>query len=114
MKVLAELQYFSPLSVFKCSILATDIFFRIYEDSFKMSFRNRCIIAGANGLIHLSVPLEGGRDQVKPMKDLKIANNQSWQKDHWRTIASSYNRSPYFEFYKEELELFFQKNFKFL
>jgi hypothetical protein len=79
-----------------------------------MSFRNRCIIAGANGPISLSVPLEFGRDQKKPMKDVRISNQQPWQKQHWKSIVSSYNRSPWFEFYRDELGEIYKKPFTFL
>lgn len=114
MNLLADLQYFSPLSAFKYSIHVTNIFFNIYEVSGKLSFRNRCIIAGANGLLHLSVPLEGGRDQKLAQKELRIANEDKWQMDHWRSITSAYNRSPWFEFYRQDLEIFYRKSFNYL
>jgi hypothetical protein len=114
MNLLAELQYLSPLNVFKYSIHATHIFFNIYDVSPKMSFRNRCIIAGSNGLLHLSVPLEGGRDQRLALKDIRIANQVRWQSDHWRTITSAYSRSPFFEFHGELLGYLFQKKFTYL
>ncbi len=79
-----------------------------------MSFRNRCVIAGADGPIILSVPLEGGRNQRKPMKEVRIDNRKDWQVQHWRTIVSCYNRSPWFEFYRDELDMLYQGNFSFL
>jgi hypothetical protein len=114
MNLLAELQYFSPISVFKYSIHATHIFFNIYEALPKMSFRNRCIIAGAGGVLHLSIPLQGGRDLKVALKDTRIANEGKWQLEHWRSITSAYNRSPYFEFYRDELLNFYEKKFSFL
>jgi len=33
---------------------------------------------------------------------------------HWRTITSCYNRSPYFEYYRDELEKFFKNRWEFL
>lgn len=74
-----------------------------------MSFRNRCVIAGADGPIVLSVPLQGGRDQRTLMKDLRIDNRQNWQSQHLKTIRSCYNRSPWFEHYKEDLEALYQE-----
>src|SRR5574337_724916 len=59
----------------------------------KMSFRNRYVLAGSNGLINLSVPVLKGRNQKTPFRDVKISNNESWQLTHWRTITSCYNKS---------------------
>ena len=79
-----------------------------------MSFRNRCQIAGAEGIIQLSVPLERGRDQKTIIKDVRIADRQDWQGQHWKTIVSCYNRSPWFEFYQDELGELYKKRFTFL
>src|SRR5688572_763281 len=74
----------------------------------KMSYRNRFIISAANGPLKLSIPLQGGRDQRAAMKDILVSNDQDWQKQHWRTLVSAYNRSPYFEFYAISLEQLFK------
>lgn len=70
----------------------------------KNSFRNRCVVAGSNGLINLSVPLVNGRDQKVMYRDLKIDNSQKWQVQHWRTITSCYQKSPFFEYYAPGVE----------
>ena len=114
MNLIIELQYFSPFVAFKYSIVSTNIFFDIYEKFRKMSFRNRCVIATANGLQNLTVPIEGGRDQKAAFKDLRIANRYDWQMQHWRTISSAYSRSPWFGFYEPGLFPLYQKRFEFL
>lgn len=80
----------------------------------KNSFRNRCVIAGSNGLIHLSVPLEKGRDQKAGYRDIKIAYNDNWQVQHWRSITSCYRRAPFFDFYAPGVESLLQKRPVFL
>ena len=84
------------------------------EEYKKMSFRNRYIITGSNGIINLSVPLLNGRNQRVPFNEVKIANNERWQLTHWRTITSCYSRSPYFEYYRDALEKFFTNRWEFL
>ncbi len=79
-----------------------------------MSFRNRCRIAGAEGAIDLSIPLLQGRDQKTLMKDVRISDRQGWQAQHWKTIVSCYSRSPWFEFYRDELEGVYKKRVDFL
>ena len=79
-----------------------------------MSFRARCQIAGAEGVIDLSIPLVKGRDQKSLIKDVKIADTLPWQAQHWKTIVSCYNRSPWFEFYRDGLEALFRRPVTFL
>jgi hypothetical protein len=79
-----------------------------------MSFRNRCLIAGANGIISLSVPLQHGRNQQSQMNEVRIARSEDWQARHWKSIQSAYNRSPFFDHYRDELESLFQLKFELL
>lgn len=79
-----------------------------------MGFRNRCRIAGANGTIDLTVPLANGRDQKAFTRDVKIAGFENWQANHWKTLMSCYNRSPWFEFYRDGLERLYLRPFIFL
>lgn len=59
------------------------------------------MVAGSNGVVGLSVPLEKGRGQRELMKDVKISYTDNWQVQHWRTIESCYSRAPFFEFYRD-------------
>jgi hypothetical protein len=79
-----------------------------------MSFRNRCRIAGAEGVVDLSIPIAGGRDQKTTMKDVRIAAGRSWQAQHWKTIVSCYSRSPWFEYYRDGLQKLFGEPAEFL
>lgn len=114
MNLLSEYHYFPSIIFYKYLYEYSNIIFDQYETYQKMSFRNRCIIAGANGLIQLSVPLQEGRNQKGLMKDVRISNSQKWQSRHWKSIVSCYNKSPWFEFYKDELRLLYEKHFDFL
>ncbi|HLK28492.1 MAG TPA: WbqC family protein [Puia sp.] len=113
MKLLTDLHYFPSIIFYKYSYKYSNIIFDQYESYQKMSFRNRCMIAGANGIISLSVPLQEGRNQKTMIKDVRIAGLQ-WQAQHWKSIMTSYNKSPWFEFYKDELKLLYSKSFHFL
>ncbi len=79
-----------------------------------MSFRNRCTVLGGGGPILLSIPLMGGRGQHNPMKEVRIRNEEHWQARHWKSIVSCYNKSPWFEFYHDELERLYQRRYEFL
>lgn len=75
----------------------------IREHYEKMSLRNKYIICTASGALTLSIPLCAGRQQRRPMDEVQIDNKSDWQQQHWRTLLAAYNRSPYFEFYKDSL-----------
>lgn len=113
-KILVENQYFGCINYYSSLYKFSNALIEQYESWRKMSFRNRCVILGANGLIDLTVPLENGRDQKKLIKDVKIDNSSAWQKQHWRSISSCYGKSAFFEFYKDRLEAFYKKKFIYL
>jgi hypothetical protein len=114
MTLLIDLQYFPPIIFYKSLYKFSNIVFEQYETYQKMSFRNRCQITGAEGLINLSVPLVKGRDQKTLIREVRISDRQTWQAQHWKTIVSCYSRSPWFEFYRDELERLYQRRFDFL
>ena len=102
-----ENQYFPIVNWFKYSFGKKYIVLPSCEMYQKMSFRNRTVICGSNGLIHLSVPIEKGRNQKLPFKEVKISYRENWQLNHWRSIVSCYGKSPFFSFYEYELQKFF-------
>src|SRR3984885_5898723 len=114
MKLLSDIQYFPSVIFFKISYNFQHIVFEQYESYQKMSFRNRCQIVGAEGVIDLSIPLARGRDQKALMKDVRISAAQPWQSQHWKTIVSCYSRSPWFEFYRDELDELYRRRWDFL
>ena len=75
----------------------------VHEFYQKQSFRNRCVIAGANGPLNLIVPIQriGGKSM---MKDLKIDHSQNWKKIHWKSLERAYRTSPYFEYYAHQFK----------
>src|SRR6266851_5872781 len=114
MNLIIDLQYFPSIILYKISNKCSNIIFEQYEFYQKMSFRNRCQIAGSQGPVNLSIPLAQGRDQKTLMKDVKIAAAYRWQDQHWKSILACYSRSPWFDFYRDELGGLYRKPFVFL
>jgi hypothetical protein len=114
MTLVIDIQYFPSVIFYKPLYKFSNIVFDQYETYQKMGFRNRCQVAGAEGVINLSVPLAGGRDQKLLVKDVRISDRQPWAARHWKTIVSCYSRSPWFEFYRDGLEGLYQQRFEFL
>ncbi|MDB5232722.1 MAG: hypothetical protein JWN76_3527, partial [Chitinophagaceae bacterium] len=114
MNLIIDLQYFTSVNSIFSFFQYTNIYFPLYQTVQKSSFANRCIVAGSNGLINLSVPLLEGRNQKLPFKEIRISNHEKWQMRHWRTIESCYRRAPYFEFYEEPVRKLLDKDHQFL
>lgn len=109
-----ESQYFGQVNWYKLLFNISNIKIAQYEAYPKTSFRNRTIIAGSNGLIVLSVPLQKGRIQKSQTRDVKISYDQDWQEQHWRSIVSCYGKSPFFEYYQDSLKVLFKKKQEYL
>lgn len=112
--ILLSTAWFAPVHYYARIISHPEIYLEQYEHFNKQTYRNRCIILGGNGSIPLVVPVVKGRGQKILIRDLKISYDTEWQRNHWRTIFSAYNSSPFFEFYKDEIEPFFEHKEKFL
>lgn len=80
----------------------------------KMSYRNRYYVTGAQGRQLLSVPLEQGRNQRIPLKDVKTDGSVNWQLQHWRTIETNYRSTPFYEYTAPVFESLFTKKYTFL
>jgi hypothetical protein len=73
----------------------------------KRNYRNRYELAGPRGRQILSIPLKGGRDQKRPMKEVQICYDTDWQDNHWKTIRALYQRSPFFEYFAPDIQILF-------
>ena len=76
----------------------------------KTSHWNRILLAGAEGPVRLSIPLQKGRANRLRFSEIKIANEYNWQDQHWKSINTCYNKSPWFEFYKDSLKELYGTN----
>jgi len=84
------------------------------HDSYqKQTYRNRCLIATANGVQALTVPVEHNNDRML-VKDLRISDHNQWRRIHWNALQSAYSESPFFEYYADDIRPFFEKRYDFL
>ncbi len=112
--VLLSTAYFPPVQYYARVIKHNPVYIEKYENFNKQTYRNRCMVFGANGTLPLVVPVVKGRGRKIQVKELRISYEENWQVNHWRTIFSGYNSSPFFEFYQDEIQPFFRKRWKFL
>jgi hypothetical protein len=90
-----------------------DILIETKESFIKQTYRNRCQILTANKINNLIVPVEKGNSNI-PIQEIRIAYDQPWTKNHWRTLQSAYGNAPYFDYYSEGLHRIYIKNHRFL
>ena len=112
--ILLSTAYFAPVSYFATLAAFDERSIEQHEHFSKQTYRNRAVILGANGPVSLIVPVEKGREQKIKIRDLRIAYDEEWQRNHWRTIFSAYNSSPFFEYYADDVQPFFRKKHTFL
>ena len=112
--ILIELQFLPPINYIAQFFHCDKVIIEQHENYSKRSYRNRCHIAGVNGLIRLSIPLEKGKNEQQPIREVKIAYHEPWQRQHWFSIQSAYGNAPYFEFYADSLEPIFKQKHRFL
>ena len=106
--------YLAPVEYYSAMAKADTVFLEHCEFYEKQSYRNRCNIAGANGQLALTIPVEKSKGSRMLTRDVRISEHSDWQLQHWRSIESAYNSTPFFEYYKDDLIPFYEKNWTFL
>lgn len=96
--------YFPPISYVAAMLDKPVVVVEQYETFPKQTYRNRAVVATANGLLPLSVPVIRTNGNHTYTKDMDICYNENWAAKHWRAIESAYNSSPYFLYYKDDVE----------
>ncbi|MGB5942214.1 MAG: WbqC family protein [Leeuwenhoekiella sp.] len=78
----------------------------------KQTARNRTVIATANGLLKLTVPIKHTTSAIRQKTaSVSLENAFTWQRDHWRSLQIAYRTSPYFEYYEDDLKDLFLKEY---
>ena len=80
----------------------------------KQTFRNRCLIRDTKGeLVRLTVPV-GKVEHKQLTRDIQISYQTRWQHQHWITLVSAYQHTPYFMYFADYLRPFYEKEYKWL
>lgn len=75
-----------------------------YDHYQKQTYRNRCRILGGNGTMDLVIPVVHRHGKKVLLKDVKMDFDAPWHRIHWKSIASAYRSSPFYEFYFEPIK----------
>jgi hypothetical protein len=106
--------YLAPVQYY-CKLISFDtVMIEANENYVKQTYRNRCMIATANGIQALSIPIENPNTDKCPIKDIRISDHGKWRHLHWQALVSAYGMSPYFEYYQDDFAPFYKRNYQFL
>ena len=114
---LLQTTYFGPVQWYQKLHRYEHILIEQHDTYQKQSYRNRCVIATANGPQALTVPVEHTKDTQAPSvitQDLRISDHNQWRRIHWNALQSAYSESPFFDYYADDLRPFFEKKYSFL
>ena len=113
MNVLLVTSYWPNLHYFFYVLNASIINIEQFDNYSKQSYRNRTQILSANGVLNLSIPIKKNKSE-KVLNSIEISYKEDWQKNHWRAITSAYKNSPYFDFFEEDLKVFYSNKYNLL
>lgn len=111
--ILLATAYLPPIEYFTF-LMSDEIWLEKCEKYQKQSYRNRTRILTANGPQALSIPVVHAvtPDGKMPLVcEMSIDNRTPWQRNHWRTLVSAYGGSPYFLYYQDALQPFYESEF---
>ncbi|MCD8032448.1 MAG: WbqC family protein [Bacteroides sp.] len=106
--------YLAPVSWYSKLYHYGHIRIEQYDHYLKQTYRNRCTLAGPNGTLALTVPIVKPDTLKCPMKDIRVSDHGNWRHQHWNAIESAYNHTPFFEYYRDDLQPFYEQKFEFL
>lgn len=112
--ILLELHYLPSIQYVSKLFQYPNVILEQQENYSKGSYRNRCHLASSMGLLRLSLPLAGGKNQQQPIREVKLKYDEPWQSQHWTAIKSAYGKSPFFEHYEHRFLPIFQKKYEYL
>lgn len=112
-KAIFSTAYLPPIEYISALIKFPSVEIEQWENFQKQTIRNRCHILGANGIQTLHIPVLHEKKIKIFTKDLKICYGEPWQRVHWIALESAYNKSPFFEYYKDDFRkiIFSNKTF---
>jgi hypothetical protein len=103
-KIILPTAYNPPLVYLVLMIYHQNFQVDIHETYPKQTWRNRCQIMAANGILDLSIPIEKPACEPPVTGNVRISNHLPWQRNHWRSLCSAYRKSPFFIHYADLFE----------
>lgn len=111
--IVLQSAYFAPVGYYAKIYAHDKILVEQHDHYVKQTYRNRCRIQTESGVMDLSIPVEKHTDKTK-IRDICISYGQEWRRLHMRAMETSYNSTPFFEYYKDDIQTIYEKKEKYL
>ena len=109
-----ESAYLAPVSYFAALYSCRKAYIERYDHYMKQTYRNRCVIASADGPLALTIPVEKSSEGKCAMKDIRVSEHGNWRHVHRNAFVAAYKQSPFFDYYADEFNAFFDRKYEFL
>lgn len=106
-KSLLATAYMPPIEFFAVLANSGEALLERCETFQKQSYRTRCHIYGANGLLSLTLPVKREETHKLPITSLRIDYSKPWVLQHKRAMEAAYMTTPFFEYYRDDLYAIF-------
>ena len=102
--------YLPPIAYVAKALQYTELLIESKETFPKQTYRNRAEIMTAGGVRTLTVPVI--RDNHSRTEEVGIDYKERWNIIHLRTLAAAYSASPYYLYYKDDLEALLTRHYE--
>ena len=106
--------YLAPVEYYTKLFAYDKVYVERYDNYVKQTYRNRCVIAAADGPLALTIPTEKSDGNKCLMKDVRISDHGNWRHIHWHALVAAYKHSPFFDYYADDFRVFYEKKYPFL
>ena len=106
--------YLPPVEYFTKLYGAPYVILDCHDHYVKQTYRNRCIIAGPDGPLALTLPIVHEGKGKMPTRDIRLSRHGDWRHLHWNALKSCYENSPFFEYMADDFLAIYRQDFTYL
>lgn len=114
MPILLTTAYLPPIPYMAAALRSDTLLIEAMETYAKRTHRNHTRIMGPNGIHLLSIPVTRINGSRTMSCDIRISKHEPWQKNHWRSLNTAYRNAPFFLYYADCIQPFYEKPFEWL
>ena len=112
--VLLTSAFLPPIQYFARLYAAPTIYMERHDHYVKQTYRNRCHIAGPDGVQTLTIPIVHDATVRQTTGSVRLSDHGDWRRLHWQALTSAYDNSPFFEEYAADLRPIYDAGYEYL